>query len=254
MAYHPNAVMGIGFFVHFLLLLGTNRLCGYPPQAGRCVVAALLGSVHSGLCLLRGFSFLASPLWRFAVLIIMSVAAFGISGSTVGRCAIFLLLTVAMEGITPGAQSKNLWKLPVGAIGVFLLSYLGFGGKPAGLLVPVELSYGGKDMEILALRDTGNTLCDPVTGAPVLVVGAEIASLFTGLTQQQLQSPLENITKIPGLRLIPYRTVGQEQGMLLALRFPEVKIGNWRGSSLVAFAPQKLSRAGKYQALTGGTV
>ena len=31
-----------------------------------------------------------------------------------------------------------------------------------------------------------------------------------------------------------------------------VKIGNWQGSTLVAFAPESLSAEGAYQALTGG--
>ena len=109
-------------------------------------------------------------------------------------------------------------------------------------------------MRMTALQDTGNTLCDPVTGRPVLVVGVEIAQQLTGLTQQQLRCPVEAIAEapLPGLRLIPYRAVGQPSGLLLALRLQDVRIGNWKGSSLVAFAPDGLSREGAYQALTGG--
>ena len=105
-----------------------------------------------------------------------------------------------------------------------------------------------------ALRDTGNTLKDPVTGADVLVVAQQVAEQITGLNSQQLSNPVESIGVIPGLRLIPYRTVGQSGGMLLALRIQKVKIGKQWGSRLVAFAPNGLCADGRYQALTGGNI
>ena len=111
-------------------------------------------------------------------------------------------------------------------------------------------------MRLTALQDTGNSLIDPLTGRSVLVVGADVAKKLLGLTREQLSMPAEAIVSagVPGLRLIPYRTVGQAGGMLLGLRLQDVKIGHWKGSSLVAFAPEGLSEEGAYQALTGGVV
>ena len=56
---------------------------------------------------------------------------------------------------------------------------------------------------------------------------------------------------MPGLRLIPYRAVGRG-GMLLALRFEDVVIGQKKGRALVAFDPGGLGTEQMYQALTGG--
>ena len=58
---------------------------------------------------------------------------------------------------------------------------------------------------------------------------------------------------LPGLRLIPYKTVGGS-GLLLGLWLQDVKIGSSQGSSLVAFSPEIFSAEGMYQALTGGNV
>ena len=86
----------------------------------------------------------------------------------------------------------------------------------------------------------------------------ELAVLETdpmlGLTRQQLQRPVETVEAgiCPGLRLIPYRAVGQPGGLLAALRMERVKIDSWQGSMVVAFAPNGLDREGAYQALTGG--
>ena len=48
----------LNFIVDFLLLLGTNRLAGFPLDARRCALAAALGGVYGGACLIPGFSFL----------------------------------------------------------------------------------------------------------------------------------------------------------------------------------------------------
>ena len=101
------------------------------------------------------------------------------------------------------------------------------------------IRHGEKSVQLIALRDTGNTLKDPITGQQVLVIGEEAARTLTGLTAAQLRTPLETVAKrqVPGLRLIPYRAVGQPGGMLLAMRFSDVKIGNRKTSALIALAP-----------------
>ena len=50
--------------VDLLLLVGTNRLTGFPTQWKRVLPAAVLGGCYSGACLLRGFRFLGGLLWR----------------------------------------------------------------------------------------------------------------------------------------------------------------------------------------------
>ena len=137
----------------------------------------------------------------------------------------------------------------------FLLCCLGFRNRIGGTnYIPVVLSYGTKQLHLTALQDTGNTLRDPITGRQVLVVGADAAGELTGLTREQLRQPVEFVDALPGLRLIPYRSVGSEGNFLLAMRLQNVKIGSWQGSSLVAFAPEGLSSEGAYQALTGGVL
>ena len=106
----------------------------------------------------------------------------------------------------------------------------------------------------LPRRGRGNRLTDPVTGQSVLVADDRSAQTLLGLTRQQLRSPVETVASgaVPGLRLVPYRAVGQAAGLLVAIRLDKVRIGKWEGSSLVAFAPEGLD--GNYRALTGGTV
>ena len=120
----------------------------------------------------------------------------------------------------------------------------------------MELRWGDKSMSLVALRDTGNTLRDPITGEQVLVAGADVAEKLLGLTGDQLAHPVETMASgvIPGIHLVPYHAVGQPGGLMIAVRFSEAKIGNTYASPLVAFAPEVLARGEMYQVLTGGAI
>lgn len=253
---YADVVMGLNFLVDFLLLLGTNRLTGFPPSPGKAAMAAGLGAVYSGACLLPGFRFLGSWLWRLVFLGLMAAIAFGVNRSAVRRGMIFLVLSMALGGIALGLGSPKRTGVILAAAGLWMLCRYGFPVVGAQTHVPVELDYRGRKLKLLALRDTGNTLRDPLTGEQVLVAGADVAEELLGLTGEQLRHPVETLAKgiLPGLRLVPYRAVGQPGGMLLALRFPGAVIGKTKGDPLVAFAPEELGRGEAYRMLTGGAV
>lgn len=254
MAVYLDLVMLLNFIIDLLLLAGTSRLAGFPVFWGRTVLGAALGGIYAGCCMLPGFSFLGNILWRSVSLGLMGGIAFGISRSAVRRCLLFVLLSMALGGVALCIGSGGITGVLAGGA-VLLLCSLGFRGPPGSReYVSVELNWGGKQERLLALRDTGNTLRDPVTGQSVLIVDASVAWTLLGLTSQQLLQPVETVAagKYPGLRLIPYRSVGQPAGMLAALRMENVKIDTWQGSTLVAFAPAGLDAEGTYRALTGG--
>lgn len=247
------AVMLLRFAVDFLLLLGVCRMSGYPPDWGRTVVGAAVGGLYGGLCLLPEMEVFSRPFWVAIALCVICMTVFGMQRGALRRSILFVLLQLALNGIGVGLGKGGFWSAAASAAGVFVLCAVGFRGQPVdGGLVPVELCCGSNRVQLMALRDTGNTLRDPVTGRPVLVVSAEIADRLTGLSREQLKRPVEALSSgmIPGLRLIPYRTIGQDCGMMLAIQLQDVRIGKWKGSSLVAFAPEGLD--GEYQALTGG--
>lgn len=255
MVVYLDVVILLNFLVDFLLLIGTNRLCGYRQGYGKILVASALGGVYGGGCLIPGFYFLANTVWRVTSLCLMSWIAFGFSKSALRRGMVFVLLSMALGGICVGFGDRGIWSVLFAAAAVSLICLVGFRWKIGGAsFVPVELCYGANRVCITALQDTGNLLTDPLTGNPVLVVEAAVAEKLTGLSRQQLSKPSEAVltANVPGLRLIPYHTVGSPGGMLLGLRIQNVKIGKWKGSSLVAFAPEGLSTEGAYQALTGG--
>ena len=255
MVVYMDLVMVLNFLVDFLLLLATNRLAGFPSGTWRCAGGALMGAVYSGACLVPGFRFLGNLLWRCVSLGLIGMMAFGWDASALKRCGIFVLLSMAMGGIALSLGRGDLLSVVLCGVFCLLLSWISFGGQVGGReYVPLKILYEGRSASCIALKDTGNTLRDPVTGEQVLVISLEMANRLTGLTEQQLRHPLETLAlrPVPGLRLIPYRSVGNAGGFLLAKRFDDVTIGEKKQSALVAFAVEGLGKGEVYQALTGG--
>ncbi|MBR2309440.1 MAG: sigma-E processing peptidase SpoIIGA [Oscillospiraceae bacterium] len=254
MAGYAMGVMSLATIVQWLLLTGTNRLSRMPSRRPLVLLSAVIGGVYTGMCLLPQWSFWSKTSCHFAVLVLLGVVSFGISVSAWQRTAVYILLNMALEGIAAGFGGVDYWRYTPAVGMLWVLCTVGFLNKPsAGRYIPMELSYAGKSMTVTALEDTGNFLTDPLTGQQVLVVNANVAASIAGLTKKQLQSPLDTLksVQIPGLRLIPYKTVGQSGNFLLALRM-QVKVNKQVEHYLVAFAPEMFGKEEIYQALAGG--
>lgn len=257
MYLYLDLVGALNFLVDFLLILGTNRLTGFPPDFPRSAAAAGLGGVYGAACLLPGFSFLGNLLWRISCLCLIAVIAFGWNQSAFRRGAVFLLLSMALGGIALELGQGRITMLILSVLLMWLLCSICFRGSVGNQeYIPVRLCWEDREMRIIALKDTGNTLSDPLTGEQVLVAGADIGEKLLGLTIHQLLNPVETLTsgKISGLRLIPYHAVGQTGSMLLAVRFQNAQIGNRKVKPLVAFAPQTIAKGEMYQMLAGGGI
>lgn len=257
MKVYADVLMLLNFLVDFLLLLGTNRLTGYPPAFKRSALAAALGGVYGGMCIVPGFAFLGNTFWRLVFLTLMALIAFGWSAGALRRGVLFAFLCMALGGIAMGFGQGQFWLLILAAAGVWLMCGFAFCGRADGRqYVPVTICHKNQTMQLTALVDTGNTLTDPLTGEAVLVAGAQIGQRLLGLTAQQLSHPVETLVsaEIPGLRLLPYHAVGQSGAMLLAMRFERVHIGDKEAAGLVAFSPDVIGQGNAFQALTGGVL
>ena len=137
-----------------------------------------------------------------------------------------------------------------------------FARHRGGELVRLELGLGGRSLSCTALRDSGNTLSDPLTGEPVLVARWQLAARLLpelGLTRAQFEDPAALALRLaaarPGLRvrLIPYRAVGTDGGLLAALPLDRItEDGRPSPARLAAFSPTELSDGGAYEALLQG--
>lgn len=253
MVVYLDLILLLNFTIDYMLLIGANRLCGYPAGWKRAIPAAMIGSVYAAMCLFPLFHPLSGGLGRICVLLIMGTVAYGFHRQALRRCGVFLLLSMALGGFVIALGSGGTVAL---ICSVFLLALTCLLGIRKGIgtrsFAPIDIYYNGKHVSFVALCDTGNELRDPLSGESVLVVGARIAQELVGLSPWQLKKPVETLpaADLAGLRLISYRTVGECSGLMLGMRFKEVKVGNRMASRLVAFSPEKMSDG--YEGLTGG--
>ena len=257
MVIYMDLVIVFNFAVDFLLLLSTNRLTGHSPNMKRCFAGAAIGGVYSGFCLHPGFGFFRS--WYFCLIALcgITIASFGWKRSAVRRGALFVLLSMTLGGIASGLNNVNMIPLLLSGVAILLLCTVGVADPLRGTkYVKVELSWKGKRYPLIALADTGNTLKDPISGAQVLVVNPQIALSLFQLTQNQLLNPIETMQRanIPGLRLIPYRSVGHPNGMMLGICMDSVMINGQHMGKVIAFSPEDFGNDACYQALAGGVI
>ena len=127
----------------------------------------------------------------------------------------------------------------------------------SGELVRVRVELAGRSVTLTALRDTGNTLSDPATNRPVIV--ADYGAVRAALPVEADPSrPVDSVKRlsamgVKGARLLPFRSVGTELGLLLAVRSDGVTAdGAELGPLLIALSPGPVSDGGGYQSLIGG--
>lgn len=269
--------------VDYLLLLAAARLAGEPLRRGRFALGAVLGGGYAVAIFLPGLGFLAHPLCRLASAALMLLVSYGGSRRLLRQGALFAALTCAFGGgvVAIGLLGGTGLSLGNGVfysaldLKVVLLSaavcygvltlvfqrlarHSGAGGE----LVSIKLSLEGRSVSLSALVDTGNTLADPISGRPVLVAEGERAGpLFPAERRPgpaDLRDPAAALTRLGTgtwrgrFRLLPYRSVGVDRGLLLAVRADGLEVnGQGRGPVLVALSPTPVSDGGGYQALIG---
>lgn len=266
----------LNLVANYLLLLGAGRMSGAVLIRWRIGLGAALGALYAVLIFLPDLNWLAAWPCRVVSGVGMTVIAYGgerqllrptvlFFGASAGLAGAVLALEM-MGGLTLTLNRGVFYSqldlrllLLVFVACYFLLSlfFRRVGRHSGGELVKLEMTLAGGSVSLTALYDTGHTLTDPVSNRPVVVAyWGSVSGLLPGWADPK--EPVESLKRChdmgaSGARLVPYRAVGIDCGMLLALRAKSVKAnGKELGSLLVALSPTAVDDGGGYQALIGG--
>jgi len=269
----------LNWVANYLLLLVTAKVAGEPFHRLRMGAGGALGALFAALSFLPGGEWLFHPAVKIAAAVGMVLVGFGGSRHLLRAGVTFAGLSCALSGgvlligqlsgkglsmrhgvLTTDMDVKAVLLAAAVCYGVLTLLFRRSGQHGGGELEPAVISVGGESILLTALHDTGNTLTDPATGRPVLVVeGERLKKLFPETLLKMLTDPagaMERFAEEPWgrrLRLLPYRAVGVDCGFLLAVRCDKVSVGGKDyGGLLVALSPTPVSDGGGYQALFGG--
>jgi len=265
----------LNLIANYLLLLAAGRMAGAVLKRWRIGLGAAIGALYAAVVLLPGMGWLAHWLCKLAAGALMALIAYGGEQYLLRVVVLFFGASAALAGAVLGLELlggipltldhgvlysqfdiRLLLLLFVACYFVLSLFFRRI-GRHGGELVRLEITLNGGAVGLTALRDTGHTLTDPGTNRPVVVVYWQMLS---GVLPDwaDADTPIESLERCHAAgsrqaRLIPYRAVGVDHGMLLALRSQGVKAdGKPLGRLLVALSPTPVDDGGMYQALIGG--
>jgi len=266
----------LNLIANYLLLLAAGRMAGAALPRWRLGLGAAAGALYAALVFLPGMLWLARWPCKLAAGVLMSLIAYGGERRLLRVTVLFFGASAALAGAVLGLEllgsvpltlENGVFYTPLDArllLLVFVACYFVLSlffrrvGRHGGELVSLKLEFDMGAAEMTALRDTGHTLTDPADDRPVVVADwRALERVLPGWADPA--DPVGSVERCHAAgsrqaRLVPYRAVGVESGMLLALRARQVTAdGRALGRLLVALSPTAVDDGGGYQALIGGT-
>ncbi len=152
----------------------------------------------------------------------------------------------------------------------FIIIYLSFkliknGITKRNMLCEIEVIFENKTKRIQAMIDSGNLLKDPITNTPVIVIekGAleniipnEILNNLEKILKGQFENEEIDQRYISKFKIIPFSSIGKENGILLGLRIDGVNVYMENEtvkikSAIIGIYDKPLCRTREYKGLIG---
>lgn len=264
---YPDVIFLENFLMDYILLMLTGKVLRRQKHPWGILAAAVLGggytaffymvpgivSGRSAGILLRVLSVL-----NFFVLALMVKLAFHpVRGKELLWCTLTCLglafVTVGvlewLRGIVPLQEADSThFTMLLGSVlfgCVFLkklFSLLRERNFARACELPVAITIHGQKIHCMGLMDSGNSLCEPITGKPVVIVEAQVL-------QEHDIRPEEN-----GFFAIPYHAIGTEKGIMKGVLADELEIQGEREERkwnrvMLGIYEGKVSQTQKYQVI-----
>jgi stage II sporulation protein GA (sporulation sigma-E factor processing peptidase) len=285
-----DLLLGVNLIMNYLLLWAAAKLSDLRYKIWRLLLVSLLGTCYTIVVILPQFRFLNKILIHIIISLVMILGAFApLTKKTFLKVVgYFYLITFATAGgilalynLTGGSplnslagilniSPDNLWIIIFASFLIIIIGQFGWIFIQQKILpnifcLPIKIKFEDDQKEIVALVDTGNHLQDPLTKTPVIVaeVGAlrellptEVVEIFDCVEDDQslLFDQIIDTPWAKRFRLIPFSSLGEDNGMLVGFRPDRVLIKTKEENlttsrAIIALKKGKLNRDDDYQAL-----
>ena len=244
--------------MNYIILFATAYIMKIKISHIRIIASSSIGAVYSIMLYMQILPIYSSIFMKIILSVVMvyisyapksvkiaikQLIIFYLNSFAFGGCAFALLYFVKPQdifiknGVYIGTYPLKIALL--GGIVGFIITYIAFKiiknkATKEEMIYKLKIKINDKTVEVNALLDTGNKLKDPITLVPVIVI--EKQKLYNFLPEEIL----ENIDKIIGgdsnklieenikymskFRVIPYNSIGKQNGLMLGFKADEVKI------------------------------
>ncbi len=258
MTIYVDVVLLENLCMNYIILFGTGYIIRLKIKHLRILLSSLIGAIYAILAYAGIFPMYANIFVKIVLSICMVYIAFypkNIKGMVkelivfylvsfaLGGCAFALLYIVRpqdifmKDGVYIGTYPIKIALL--GGIVGFIVTYIAFKVVKTRmtkneLIYDMVIKIKDKELTTKVMLDTGNMLKDPISNMPVVLVEKSI--LYPILPKELL----ENSKNILGgdfkeneyinneyrtrLRIIPFTSVGKQNGMMLGIKVDKIKI------------------------------
>lgn len=279
---YVDILVGTNFIFNVYLLWLTSLVSGSGKSPGRIALGAALGAIFSLTLLLpEPLPAVITVLFPSAMVFVTFcpftfrqgfrlVGTFYVITLLSGGALIALQLMRGRDSYVLGSgafilNSPSLFPLVLTlalVTGMIRIIWLGISSlqQNAAWQGQVTLRAKGREKTMEALVDTGNSLREPVSGSPVIIVYyLELMSLLEGLNVLQENTKGSKLLQLTdnlsasvgaGICIVPFKSLGKGEGYLPGFRPEEVVVSvgekrcTWnRGQVVVCLSPERVSTA-----------
>lgn len=278
-----DVLAGVNLAIDYILLCATSRLCNIHCKRINLFIGAVVGAIYAVFsCFELSNIFSSIPVKIIIGFIMIYISFFNEKFSKKLKILIiFLGISFASAGavLAVGNASDTSFfagegyyiDIPfrvVAATFIFcwvITGYIFRGGASEKVsprkTVDVNICFNDISTGFTLLVDTGNTLHDPISGKPVIILDrssvskllpSSVSVVINRLSNQSAVCVLDNIPdKYKNrFRLVPFNAVGKDNGLLLVFKPDSIKISDKNFNGLIAISSNSIC-SGKYDGLIG---
>ena len=274
-----------------IILYATSIILKLKPKLFRILISSAIGSIYSIILYITEMKIYSSIISKIILSIIMTYVAFNpqnvkkmwkqilifyLTSFVFGGVALYLIYFLKPQDIlikNGMYVGENILKIILlGGIVAFVvikisLKIIKTKISSKDMYCNIKIKLNEKEVETIAMLDTGNLVKEPITNTPVIIV--ESSLLYEMLPKEILNNLEEvlngNLSDIPEeiqekyiskMRCIPFKSLGKENGMLLGIRADEIEVikedeNKIIKNAIIGIYDKSLTKRGEYRALVG---
>lgn len=291
MTIYIDIVLIENLIMNYIILCATSIIMKLKLSYIRIFIGSLIGAIYAVISYMSTFQVYSTLVLKIVLSIIIvyisfnpqtvkkllkEVLIFYLTSFLFGGVAFYLLYfinpknIISQNGVLVGTYPIKIAMLGgiIGSI-IIITSFKIVKSKVSNkdMFCNVEIKINGKKVKTKAMIDTGNLLKEPITNIPVVVVEH---TLLYDVIPKQILNNLENILGgeihnisedirkqyILKLKIIPYSSLGKQNGMLLGIKAENILIEKdeeeiKKENIIIGIYNKSLTKKGEYRALIG---
>lgn len=292
MTVYIDIVLIENLLMDYIILYATGKINRCKINNIKFVISSLIGSAYAVLLFISDLEIYANIMLKILLSVSMIYVAFVPKNTKImiKQLLVFYLISFAIGGCAFALlyfiKPQDIFMQNGFMIGyypfkiVFLAAVTGFIITTAtfktikdrfsknNMFCNVEITYKENTVYSRAMIDTGNVLKDPITKTSVIITETKclekiLPEYITDNIEQIINGELENLCDTEKLneyrtrlRIIPFCSLGRENGILLAFKPDNISI-EWEDKkqdnikALIGIYDKKLTKSEKYNSLVG---